>query len=263
MTFDMKKILISLVMSAATVWSAAAQDTTSTVIGKKLNFEAPLFGVSRKSARPVWSAVALGEVSCGISYRFNAPSRMKPAGYSTELSIMEFRWRPQRNGHLLTAGFSTEVRGHFLKKGWSWDENGGIVATPANRLKAQSALVEFLFNLPVGYVYERGAWKTSFWVVPGYGQTSLRNLYVLGTPVSPDGLGYGGAPDGPTIYVPDKDNRHLEELNGNFGFRLGLKAGVSWNKIGFTVGYDFGHALGSNSLVPRSGILSAGATVRY
>lgn len=253
--------------SAMAVWtflSAAAQDTTSTVVGKKLNFEAPLFGVSLKNEKPVWALTTFGEVSGGMTYCFDTPSQMKPVGYTAELSILELRYRPWRNGHLFTLGFSTSVQGNSLKKGWSWDENGRFTATPAHWLHAKSNWVDLRFNLPVGYVYERGDWKTGLWIVPGYGSTSLRNLYTLGTPMNLGGSGYGEvSPDSPVVYVANDGNRHLDQLNGNYGFRLGLKAGVIWHNIGFTVGYDFSRSVGPSNFTPRFDFVSAGVWVRH
>lgn len=62
-------------MAVIACFSATAQrsDTTSTVIGKKLNFEAPLFGVTVKNVKPTWSLVVFGEVNLGYSYALNVP----------------------------------------------------------------------------------------------------------------------------------------------------------------------------------------------
>ena len=262
----MKKILIAGIVTALSLpFSATAQDTVSTVVGKKLNFEAPLFGVSLKKEKPVWTVTAFGEISGGVSYRFGTPSQMKPVGYFADLSLLELRYRPRRDGHLFTWGISTAAQGNSLKKGWSWDEKGGIAATPANWLKAKAAQVEVRINFPVGYVYEWGDWKTGFWIVPGYGHTSLRNIYSLGVPVSLDGPGYGAAsPGSPVVYVEaDDGNRHVEQLNGNFGFRLGLKAGLGWRNVGFSVGYDFSKSVGPGHFAPRFDTVSAGIMVRH
>lgn len=260
----MKKIAWVSAMAAWTFLSAAAQDTTTTVIGKKLNFEAPLFGVSLKNEKPVWALTTFGELSGGMTWRFGTPPQMKPVGYAAELSIVELRYRPWRNGHLFTVGLSTAAQGNSLKKGWSWDENGRIAATPAQWLNAKSNWVELSFRVPVGYVYEWGDWKTGLWVVPGYGQTSLRNLYTLGTPMNLGGSGYGDvSPDGPVVYVANDGNRHLDQLNCNYGFRLGVKAGVSWHNVGFSVGYDFGRSVGPSHFTPRSGSVSGGVLVRH
>ena len=70
----MKKLFLAI-SAVLAVLSAAAQapGTESTVVGKKLNFEAPLFGVTVKNVKPQWSLVAFGEVSLGYSHAFHVP----------------------------------------------------------------------------------------------------------------------------------------------------------------------------------------------
>ena len=64
----------------------------------RLNFEAPLFGVTKKNVKPKWSVVAFGEVSGGYSYRFNLPSQIHPNGGYAELNLLELRFRPGGTG---------------------------------------------------------------------------------------------------------------------------------------------------------------------
>ena len=40
---------------------AQAPDTVSTVVGRKLNFEVPVFGITTRALKPTWSVVAFEE----------------------------------------------------------------------------------------------------------------------------------------------------------------------------------------------------------
>lgn len=74
------------------------------------------------------------------------------------------------------------------------------------------------------YIREFGNWKAGAFVVPAFGTTSLRNKYSI--------QGISG--------IKRQDN-----LNTNNGFRLGFKAGVWYQDIGVSVGYN--PVIGKNS----------------
>ncbi|MBQ7060120.1 MAG: hypothetical protein IJM83_12615, partial [Firmicutes bacterium] len=67
----MKKVFLSL-LAALIALSASAQNN-------KLNFEAPLFGVTKKNVKPKWSVVAFGGIQAGYSYR-NVESPIRSSG---------------------------------------------------------------------------------------------------------------------------------------------------------------------------------------
>ena len=87
----MKKVLILLVAALAAL-PAAAQHT------EKLNFEAPLFGVTKKNVKPKWSVVVFGGVQAGYSYRF-VEDPIRSSGLFGELDLIDFRLRPWRDGN--------------------------------------------------------------------------------------------------------------------------------------------------------------------
>ena len=85
----MKKALSTL-LAALSLLTAYGQapDTTSTVVGNKLNFEVPLIGVSRRDIIPAWSLVAFDEISGGWNYLPGAPGAMNPSGFYGDLSLI-------------------------------------------------------------------------------------------------------------------------------------------------------------------------------
>ena len=59
-----KKIVLILVAGLIAIEaSAQAPDTTSTVVGRKLNFEVPIFGITKRDLKPTWSIVTFDEIS--------------------------------------------------------------------------------------------------------------------------------------------------------------------------------------------------------
>ena len=155
------KQVFTTIAAALVVLSAAAQapGTESTVVGKKLNFEAPLFGVTVKNTKPAWTIVTFGEIDGGMSYSLGTPSQMKPIGVSAELSIVEWRYRPWRNGNIFTWGLSASLQQSSLTTGYVFDEMGEIGPTRESWIAAGSKAVESAFYVPVGYVHEFGKCK--------------------------------------------------------------------------------------------------------
>ena len=261
----MKQVFTTIAV-ALVVLSAAAQnpETESTVVGKKLNFEAPLFGVTAKHTQPAWTAVAFGELDFGGTYSLNTPKELKPLGLSMELSIIEFRYRPWRNGNIFTWGLSSSLQRSYLTSGIVFDEHGTIGLPPERWKDAKSWAVESVTYLPIGYVHEFGRCKAGLWVSPGFGSTIHQNSYLLGRAVSKEGgILYGPEPtEGDLTYIYVGGPRHDERLIGNNGFRLNVKTGFWYENVGFTVGYTF-RTLGSESTWPRYGTFNAGLSVRW
>ena len=238
----MKHTITSL-LAALLVVSAAAQntDTTSTVVGKKLNFEAPLFGVSVRNLRPTWSVAAFDEATMGWNYFFGAPTQIKPSGLYAELSMLSLRYRPWRDENLFTVALLTGVNMHRAQSGFAFGNDGSIIPVPAGWANAKSYFYEEFVGLQMGYVREFGAWKGGLFVMPGYGTTQLRNTYIL------DGI---------------SGISHIDQLNANNGFRMGFKAGLWYQDLGVAVTYKpvIG---GASATVPMYNSVSVGISVRY
>lgn len=144
----MKKVL-SIVSAALVAITAAAQspDTTSTVVGRKLNFEAPLFGLTMKNVKPKWSMIYFAGVRGGYSFRLDAPDEMNASGYFGELDLIEIRYRPWRDGNVFSCGLTYSIERHMLKKGYAFDNDGSFIPIPAGWLNNQSSSVEEIFPL--------------------------------------------------------------------------------------------------------------------
>ena len=279
----MKKVFI-IVAAAMTAFSAAAQrpDTTSTVIGKKLNFEAPLFGVTVKNVKPTWSLVLFGEVNLGYSYALNVPKvyitpdvttptgekipngpataaiGLRPGGIYGDFSVLELRLRPWRNGNLfymaLNAGFET----HFLPKGSLFDLNNrpvrvGIVGRGIGHF--QGTYSEQFLSLLIGYEREVGDWSFGLQLLPGLGCSIYKNAYESNYPhLLSDNivLQHGEYPFRRDIALGD-------------GFlRLGAKASVWYRDFGVFVSVRSGkiekfYFTGW----PKYTTISAGLSIRY
>ena len=83
----MKKAVLILVAGFMAMEAyAQAPDTTSTVVGRKLNFEAPVFGLSERDIKPAWSVVMLDEAAVGLNYMLGIPGEIKPAGIFADYS---------------------------------------------------------------------------------------------------------------------------------------------------------------------------------
>ena len=110
---------------------AQAPDTTSTVVGRKLNFEVPIFGITKRDFKPTWSIVTFDEISGGFNYLMGVPGQLKPSGVYGDLSIIALRYRPWRDGNVFYAGLLGGVNVNRLQKGYSFGDDGSIVTTPA------------------------------------------------------------------------------------------------------------------------------------
>ena len=88
----MKKAVLILVAGFMAMEAyAQAPDTMSTVVGRKLNFEAPVFGLSERDIKPAWSVVMLDEAAVGLNYMLGIPGEIKPAGIFADLSLVALR----------------------------------------------------------------------------------------------------------------------------------------------------------------------------
>ena len=242
----MKKIGLTIA-AALMVISAAAQN-------QKLNFEAPLFGVSQKNAKPAWSIVALSGLEIGASYALGVPDAMTPLGYSAEATLLELQARPWRNGDMFSLGVTLSTDRHYLKQDlFAFGDDGSLVSLPpmANCL---SMSIERAVSLQLGYIHEFGDWKVGLFLLPGIGLTTERNSY--STVISPnsDALRFRN-PYHRAPYFQDN-------ASGNLGFRLGIKAGVWYRNVGLTVGY-YPARLGPTSFAKRYDMVKVGLSVRY
>ena len=123
----MKRILLlAVAIIACQTVNAQKPGIRSDIMLDKLNFEAPLFGVTKKNVKPKWSVVAFGEVSAGFSYRFNVPEQIHPDGGYAELGVLELRYRPSgkkdelfRNGRAIYHHYARLARrqGHCCGTG--------------------------------------------------------------------------------------------------------------------------------------------------
>ena len=77
------------------------------VVGKKLNFEVPIFGITMQGINPTWSIVTFDEMSGGYNYLKGVPGEMKQwrfVNYYIALQALEERecvldWNNMRGGH--------------------------------------------------------------------------------------------------------------------------------------------------------------------
>ena len=237
-----KKVVLILVAGLIAMEAyAQAPDTTSTVVGRKLNFEVPIFGITKRDFKPTWSIVTFDEISGGFNYLMGVPGHLKPSGWYGDLSIIALRYRPWRDGNVFSAGLLGGVNVNRLQKGYSFGDDGSIVSTPAIWDNAKSIYSDNHVGLQIGYIREFGDWKAGAFVIPAFGTTSLRNEYSI--------QGISGI-------------KRQENLNTNNGFRLGFKAGVWYQDIGVSVGYN--PVIGKNSgQVPMYNSLQIGVSVRY
>ena len=134
----MKNVFLSL-MAALIALSASAQND-------KLNFEAPLFGVTKKNVKPKWSVVAFGGIQAGYSYR-NVESPIRSSGLYGELDLVDFRLRPWRNGHVFSWGLSRSFDVQRLAKGTVYGQDGSFIGKPASWIWARSHAAESVTSL--------------------------------------------------------------------------------------------------------------------
>ena len=249
----MKKV-ITMAAAVLMVVSAAAQNT-------KLNFEAPLFGVTKKNVKPALSVVVFSEVSGGYSHRLNAPAEVRPSGHFMELNLVELRYRPWRNGNLFSWGLSYSMDFQPVLKGTMFSESGDFIPKPERWLSARATVAEQVTSLKIGYTREFGDWRASLFVSPGIGYGIRHNQYTLGTPFPKNGTAFEPiTEDTEVIYLPGFrawDSRS-ENSYGNQGFRLGIQAGLWYRSFGLTAGWHL------RSIAPgnQNGV-SVGVSIRY
>ena len=222
----------------------------------KLNFEAPLFGVTKKNVKPKWSVVAFGEVGGGYSCRFNLPSQIHPNGGYAELNLLELRCRPWRNGNLLSLGLTGSLDAHVATKTTFFGMDGQFTTPTPGWLAARAIAAERVVSLSLGYTREFGDWKAGLFLSPGVGHGILQNRYRAGVPE----------------YDPETGDKTLSSINTGFvgsyrhrdnmympnGLRLGLSAGIWYRSVGLTVGWHY------RSVLPGSqNVFHAGLSIRY
>lgn len=284
----MKKAMI-MVATALLAISAAAQDPDimSTVVGKKLNFEAPLFGVTMKNVKPTWSLVAFGQVNLGYSYALHVPEHfyekeyeaitgsgetilvqdriptgLHPGGVYGDISLLELRYRPKRDGNLFMLGLNLGYEGRFLPRHTMFDKNNEPVRTYYSIGSNDGAYSERVLSLEVGYVRESGDWSFGIQLLPGLGYSQYKNIYTCPSPIY-TGQSNDTSPslfsDNPILIHNGDYEIHMDSAIKNFGFRFGAKASVWYRKFGAFVsfrpnGWDEG---------PEYMIWSAGLSIRY
>lgn len=243
----MKRFLLA-VAAALVVMSASAQD--------KLNFEAPLFGVTKKNVKPKWSVVAFGEVGGGYSYRFNLPAQIHGNGGFAELNLVELRYRPWRNGNMLSLGLSGCLDAHVATKTTYFGKDGQFTAPTPGWLAARAIAAERVISLNLGYTREFGDWRTGLFLSPGVGHGILQNRYWAGVPeydpeygdtaLSSINMGFVGS------------YRHRENMYMPNGLRLGISAGIWYRSVGLMVGWHYRSVLPGNQ-----NVIHAGISIRY
>ena len=271
----MKKLFVAT-LAALAVLSAAAQTpgTESTVAGKKLNFEAPLFGVTVKNVKPQWSVVAFGEVNLGYSHALNVPEvyntyeattatgekvevtggyiGLRPGGICGDLSLVELRFRPWRNGNLFMMGLNLGFESHYLRNSALFNKDNEPVYVKVTGASIGVYSERFL-SLELGYVHEAGDWSFGFQVLPGFGYSQYSNNYNTNLPfLMKDDL---------VLQLDAKYAQRQDNAIGALGFRFGARASVWYRKFGAFVSYrpaNTGYRGG-----PEYSTISAGLTIRY
>ncbi|MBP5539750.1 MAG: hypothetical protein J6X69_08045 [Bacteroidales bacterium] len=262
----MKRITLILTAILATL-TATAQTAgyPSEIKGDKLDFEAPLFGVTKKNIKPKWSVVAFAEVNGGFSYRFNVPEQIHPDGGYAELNLLELRYRPMRNGNLFSLGLSGCIDAHMARKTNFFGMDGQFTTMTPGWLAARAIAAERVISLTFGYTRESGDWKTGVFISPGVGHAILQNRYWAGVPVYDPDTG---------LYVLDSiykgfvgSYRHRDNMYMPNGLRLGVSAGIWYRSVGLTVGWHRRSIdrYGSGDVFSDRGqnVIHAGISIRY
>lgn len=231
--------LAAMILSIVPVAAESVRDTASTVVGNKLNFEAPVFGVALKNLKPEWSVVTLGEALMGVSVAFDSPEQLKPAGLYAELSLFDFRWRPWRNSHVFSLGFGCVSDTKWVSSGLCYGERCSFMPVPEGWSKATSCMSEIYMSFPLAYLYEAADWKFSATIVPHLGTTVLQNRYIA-----------------------EDSILHTDNMSDNFGFRLGFKAGVWYKDYGLAVMYRM-KSPHSSANIPYYGTFAVAISIRY
>lgn len=177
------KTIISMFAIALLTFSAAAQSpgTSSNRVGKKLNTEAPIFGVSAKNGTPTWSLVLFGQINLGYNYpldvpeSFNHPAESrfvvsKSGGFFGDISILELRYRPWQNGNLFVLGLNLGYDSwHTLKVTLLDKDSKPVQVYSDSGLGAYSVL-------DVGYIREEGDWAFGIQLLPGLSYSQNRSI---------------------------------------------------------------------------------------
>ena len=254
----MKRIILTLsVLLAVLPVMAQNRDTISTVVGRKLNFEAPLFGVT-VNTKPKWSLVLLGDVNLGYSYAFNVPEAyheltwtlasgetsseyvpigLKTSGMYSDFSVLELRYRPWRNGNMFTCGFTISTDSRYLQSRALFDRDHKPAFTTAyyGAGNARGTYYEHAYSISLGFVHEKGDWSFGFNLLPGIGFSEYRNRY------SDTGLmGINFVPSGDNVSMSHnggKTDLFIDKSISIIGFRIGAKASVEYKHFGAFVSY--------------------------
>ncbi len=246
---NMKRVIITI-LAMMTVLSAAAQNQIiqSTVKGEKLNFEAPLFGVTKKNVTPKWSLVALGELSGGYSYRMNLPEQIHSNGIFAEMNLLEMRYRPWRDGNLFSLGLCESIDTHLATKTTFFGNDGIFTTISPGWLFARALAMECVVSLDLGYTREFGDWKAGLFFSPGVGYGILQNRYRAGD------TGLVGS------------YRHRDNIYTHNGLRLGVNAGIWYQSIGLIVGWHCRSIDRNNINIFRGdnqNVIHVGISIRY
>lgn len=269
----MKKTL-STILAAAAVFSAAAQSpvASSNVNGRKLNFEAPLFGLTVKNVKPTWSLVAFPEADLGYSHALNVPKQyayaegttvtgetvsytqseigLRPGGLRGDLSLLELRLRPWRDGNLFFWGLNLGIETHWLRDRCLFDKNNLPVRAAYTGI-ARGSYSERFISLAVGYSREYGDWSFGVQLLPGWGYSLYRNAYRTYQPLL--------ASEDLVLHLDGKFAIRQDNAIGSIGFRFGARAAVWYRSFGAFVSVQPGHTAKG----PEYTTLSAGLSVRY
>ena len=222
----------------------------------KLNFEAPLFGVTKKNVKPKWSVVAFGEVSGGYSYRFNLPSQIHKNGAFAEMNLLELRYRPWRNGNLLSLGLTGCLDAHVATKTTFFGMDEQFTTITPGWLAARAVAAERVFSFSLGYTKEFGDWKAGLFLSPGVGHGILQNRYWAGVPEYDPETGNDVLSSINTGFVDS--HRHRDNMYMPNGLRLGVSTGIWYRSVGLTVGWH------CRSVLPgHQNVIHAGLSIRY
>lgn len=236
-----KTALILLLAISAFAAHGQSADTTSTVVGRKLNFEMPLFGITKPDVRPTWSAITFEEATGGVNYMVGVPAGMNTYGYYAEISMVALHYRPWRDSNMFALELVFGASSNDLKKGYAFADDGSIAAVPKDWDRSESFYIEQTMSLQFGYVKEFGKWKTGVFAVPSCSFIQLGNEYHL--------QGVSGL-------------RHQDYITTGYLFRMGFKAGLWYDNLGFSVAYRPSFDKSTSTLPLYEG-LQFGVSVRY
>ncbi len=235
-----KKTILTLVtfLAALSVYG----QTSSTVVEEKLNFEAPLFGLSKRDYKPKWTIMTFDELTGGYNHLMGTPDKLTPSGWNASISIISLRYRPWRDGNIFSVSWLLDVSQNYLQKGYAYADNGSILPTPPLWQNVErSTYNSESFGLQIGYTKEFGDWKAGAFVIPTYENVHLINKYSL---IGIDGI------------------QHQDKLCNYDNFRLGFKVGAWYQDFGLSLCYK--PVIGSPSTtLPQYDALQLGFSVRF